>query len=90
MDSIFSLCGKGWCVGHRQKCSSFDGQSDGHIWGLNVKQLRMKFISMGYDGNNVFDSARVGVTTQLKDNVVLFMMGMHYFAYWTNLVLLAY
>jgi hypothetical protein len=38
----------------------------------------------------VFDSARVGVTTQLKDNVVLFMMGMHYFAYWTNLVLLAY
>jgi len=58
--------------------------------GLNAKQLGMKFISMGYDGSNVFDSARVGVTTQMKENVVLFMMRMHYFSYRTNLVLLAY
>jgi len=49
--------------------------------GLNAKQLGMKFISMGYDGSNVFDNARVGVTTQMKENVVLFMMGMHYFSY---------
>jgi hypothetical protein len=58
--------------------------------GLNAKQLGMKFISMGYDGSNVFDSARVGVITQMKANVVLFVMGMHYFSYRTNLVLLAY
>jgi hypothetical protein len=36
----------------------------------------------------VFQSARVGATTKMKENVILFLMGIHYFAYWTNLVVL--
>ncbi len=45
--------------------------------GLNVEQLGVKFISMGYnDGSNVFDIARVqlGVITQMKENVIPFMI----------------
>jgi hypothetical protein len=45
--------------------------------GLNVEQLGVKFMSMGYsDGSNVFDIARVqlGVITQMKDNVIPFMI----------------
>jgi len=45
--------------------------------GLNVQQLGVKFISMGYIYcNNVFDIARVqlGVITQMKKNVIPFMI----------------
>jgi hypothetical protein len=45
--------------------------------GLNVEQLQMKFISMGYnDGGNVFDITRVqlGVITQMKENVIPFIV----------------
>ncbi len=45
--------------------------------GLNVEQLRVKFISMGYIYcNNVFDIGRVqlGVITQVKKNVIPFMI----------------
>ncbi len=45
--------------------------------GLNVEQLEVKFISMGYiDCSNVFDIARVqlGVITQMKKNVIPFMI----------------
>jgi hypothetical protein len=38
----------------------------------------------------VFQSARVGVTTKMNDNVILFLMGVHCFAYWTNLVVLVF
>jgi hypothetical protein len=37
--------------------------------GLNVEELRAKLISMGCNGSNVFQSVRVGVTTQMKENV---------------------
>jgi hypothetical protein len=33
--------------------------------GLNVEQLGAKFISMGWDGNSVFQGVRVGVITQM-------------------------
>jgi hypothetical protein len=36
----------------------------------------------------VFQSVRVGVTTKMKENVILFLMGVHCFAYWSNLVVL--
>ncbi len=49
--------------------------------GLNVKQLGIKFISMGCDGSSVFQGAKVGVTTQMKENVVPFMMGIHCFVH---------
>jgi hypothetical protein len=38
----------------------------------------------------VFQSARVGVTKKMKENVILFLMGIDCFAYWTNLVVLVY
>jgi hypothetical protein len=40
-----------------------------------------KFTSMGCDGINVFQGARANVTTQMNDNVVFFMIGMHCFVY---------
>jgi hypothetical protein len=49
--------------------------------GLNVEQLETKFISMGCDGNNVFQGVRVGVFTQMKKNVVPFLMKIHCFVH---------
>jgi hypothetical protein len=48
---------------------------------LNAEKLGAKFISMGCDDNSVFQSVRVGVTTKMKENVILFLMGVHCFAY---------
>jgi hypothetical protein len=48
---------------------------------LSVEKLEAKLILMGCDDNNVFQSARVGATTKMKENVILFLMGIHYFAY---------
>jgi hypothetical protein len=56
--------------------------------GLNVKQLGAKLILMGCDGSNVFQGAKAGITAQMKENVVIFMMGIHCFAHRTNLVVL--
>ncbi len=42
--------------------------------GLNVEELRAKLISMGCNGSNVFQSVRVGVTTQMKENVAWFFL----------------
>jgi hypothetical protein len=36
----------------------------------------------------VFQGARIGVTTQMKKNVVSFLMRVHNFGHWTNLVML--
>jgi hypothetical protein len=49
--------------------------------GLNVEKLGTKFISMGFDGNNVFQGAKIGVTTQMKKNVVSFLMRVHNFGH---------
>jgi hypothetical protein len=49
--------------------------------GLSAKQLGAKFISMGCDGSSVFQGARVGVTAQMKENVVSFFMGIQCFVH---------
>ncbi len=49
--------------------------------GLNVEKLGIEFISMGFDGSNVFQGARIGVTTQMKKNVVSFLMRVHNFGH---------
>jgi hypothetical protein len=56
--------------------------------GLNVEQLGAKLISMGYDGNSMFQGIKIGVTTQMKENVTPFMMGIHCFVHRINLVVL--
>jgi hypothetical protein len=55
------------------------------FWGLNVKQLGAKLISMGCKGNSVFQGAKASFTTQMKKNMAPFMMGIHCFAYQINL-----
>jgi hypothetical protein len=49
--------------------------------GLSVKQLGVELISMGCNGSSVFQGARASVTTQMKENVAPFLMGVHYFAH---------
>jgi hypothetical protein len=49
--------------------------------GLNGEELGAKLISMGYDGSSVFQGARVGVSTQMKENVVPFFIGICCFAH---------
>jgi fatty acid desaturase len=56
--------------------------------GVGVKDLGLKFISMGYDDNIVFQSASVGVITQMKKRVVPFMIGVHCFVHWMYLAVL--
>jgi hypothetical protein len=56
--------------------------------GLKVEKLKVKFLSMGYNVNNVFQAARTNVTTQMKENVVPFLMEIHCFTHQTNLVVL--
>jgi hypothetical protein len=48
---------------------------------LSAELLGAKFISMGYDGSSVFQGVRVGITTQMKENVVPFQMGIHCFVH---------
>ncbi len=43
---------------------------------------------MGCNGNNVSRRKNSSVTTQMKDNVVPFMIGVHCFAHKTNLTML--
>jgi hypothetical protein len=50
--------------------------------GASVKDLGLKLISMGCDGNSV------GGTIQMKKIVVTFMIKVHCFAHLTNLVVL--
>jgi hypothetical protein len=38
------------------------------------------FISVGCDGNNMFQGVRANVITLMKKNVVPFLMGVHYFS----------
>jgi hypothetical protein len=56
--------------------------------GVSAKDLGLKLISMGCDGNSVFQGARVGGTTQMKEIVVPFMIKVHCFVHLTNLVVL--
>jgi hypothetical protein len=54
--------------------------------GLSVELLGVKFISMGYNGKNVFQGENVNVITQMKKNTIPLMMGMYCFAHQANLV----
>jgi hypothetical protein len=49
--------------------------------GLSVEQMGAKLISMGCNGSSMFQGATVGVTTQMKENVVSFFMGIRCFAH---------
>jgi len=53
-----------------------------------IEKLGVKLTSMGCDGSSVLQGAWASVTTQMKDNVAPFMIGMHCFAHWTNLIVL--
>jgi hypothetical protein len=55
---------------------------------VNVNDLGLKLISMGCDDNNVFESAKVGVTTYMKEIVVPFMIKIHSFVHQMNLAML--
>ncbi len=56
--------------------------------GVSAKDLGLKIISMGYDSRKVFQGTRIGVITHMKEIVVPFMIGIHYFVHRTNLVVL--
>ncbi len=49
--------------------------------GFTIKELGAKFTSMGCDGSIIFQGAQADVTTQMKDNVAPFMIGMNCFTY---------
>ncbi len=53
---------------------------------VSVEILGAKFISIGVDGNNVFQGSRINVTIQMKETMVPFFMGVHCFTHRTNLV----
>jgi hypothetical protein len=55
--------------------------------GVDVKGLASKLISMGCDDNSVFQDTKIGVTIQVKEIVVPFMIGVHCFAHYTNLAM---
>jgi hypothetical protein len=49
--------------------------------GVSVEVLGCKFISIGTNGNNVFQGSRMGVIIQMKEIVVACFMGVHCFAH---------
>jgi len=55
--------------------------------GVNVEVLGAKFTSIGIDGYTDFQGSRTSVTTQMKETMVPFFMGVHCFAHRTNLVM---
>jgi hypothetical protein len=55
---------------------------------VSAKDLGLKLMSMGYDGNSVFQGAKVGRTTQMKEIIVPFMIKVHCFAHLMNLTVL--
>jgi len=54
---------------------------------VSVEVLGTKLISIGADGNNVFQGSRIGVTIQMKETTA---MGVHCFAHRTNLDVLVF
>jgi hypothetical protein len=52
---------------------------------VNVGILGPKLISIGVDGNNVFQDSRIGVIIQMKETIVPFFMGVHCFVHRINL-----
>jgi hypothetical protein len=62
----------------------------GILVGVSVEVLGTKLISIGADGNNVFQGSRIGVTIQMKETTAPFLMGVHCFAHRTNLDVLVF
>ncbi len=85
-----SLCGKGGCVKDSWKHFSSNVHCYGHIWGFEFQKIGSQVCFNGYDGSSVFQGVRIGVTTQMKKNVVPFLMGIHFFTHQNNLVVLAW
>jgi hypothetical protein len=48
---------------------------------VSIEVLGCKFISIGTNGSNVFQVSRIGVTIQMKEIMVAFFMGVHFFAH---------
>jgi hypothetical protein len=53
--------------------------------GLYKFNLVSKLISFGANGVSIFQGGKSGVTTQLKEKFVPYMLSVHCVAYWTNL-----
>jgi len=54
--------------------------------GMPRKQIAQKLICFGANGVNVFQSTKIGVTKQMKENYALHSIGVHCMAHCTNLV----
>ncbi len=55
--------------------------------GLLEFELASKLISFGANGVSIFQGAKIGVTTQLKEKFSPYMLGVHCVAHRTNLVI---
>jgi len=53
--------------------------------GLDFESIACKLISFGFDSALALQSARGGVTMQVKEKHALLMTGVHCVAYWCNL-----
>jgi hypothetical protein len=57
---------------------------------VSVKILGTKFISIGVDGNYVFQGSRTSVTIQMKETMASFFMGAHCFGHRTKLAMFVF
>jgi hypothetical protein len=80
-NSTFGLCGEGECVGTIENIFHLMFIAMVTFRGLITKQLGAKLISMGCNGSNVFQGARISVNKQMKENVAPFFIGVHCFAH---------
>ncbi len=56
--------------------------------GFGLEELCENLVNIGYDGSNMFQGHRTGVTQQFKEKVVPFIIGVHCFIHKTNLVVI--
>jgi hypothetical protein len=56
--------------------------------GLTNKDMTSKWICFGCDGNVVFKGHHNGVITQVKEQIALYVLGVHFTAHQTNLIVL--
>ncbi len=56
--------------------------------GLGLEKLVGKLINIKCNGNNVFYGHKSRMTLQFKEKVASFVIGVHYFAHKTNLVII--
>ncbi len=56
--------------------------------GLGFKSLVGKLVSIGCDGNSVFQGHKMGVIQQFNEKVVPFVMWVHCFSHKTNITII--